>query len=83
MQNLRNIREDVKIPHSKMCPKKMLEDIGNLFVKCMRQVTKSHLCHLLGLSDYYVRYRQRAFCERSAKVTNWVTDPFRWFCELV
>ena len=37
MQNLRNIREDVKIPHSKMCRKKMLEDIGNLFVKCMRQ----------------------------------------------
>ena len=26
----------------------------------MRQVTKSHLYHLLGVSDYYVMYRQRA-----------------------
>ena len=21
------------------------------------------------------------FCETSAKVTNWITDPFRWLCE--
>ena len=26
----------------------MLGNIGDLFVKCMRQVTKSHLYHLLG-----------------------------------
>ena len=51
-------------------------NIGNLFVICMGQVTKSHLYHLLGVSDYYVMYRQRAKCEMSAKVTNWVTDPF-------
>ena len=35
----------------------MLGNIGDLFVKCMRQVTKGHLYHLLGVSDYYVMYR--------------------------
>ena len=40
--------------------KNMLGNIGNLFVKCMQQVTKDHLYHLLGVSDYYVMYRQRA-----------------------
>ena len=39
----------------------MLGNIGNLFVKCMRQVTKGHLYHLLGVLDYYVMYRQRVF----------------------
>ena len=38
----------------------MLGNIGNLFVKCMQQVTKGHLHHLLGESDYYVMYRQLA-----------------------
>ena len=28
--------------------------IGDLFVKYMRQVTKGHLYHLLGVSDYYI-----------------------------
>ena len=37
----------------------MLGNIGDLFVICMRQVTKSHLYRLLGVSDYYVMYRQR------------------------
>ena len=35
----------------------MMENIGNLFVKCMRQLIKGHLSHL---SDCYVMYRQRA-----------------------
>ena len=35
----------------------MLGNIGDLFVKCMRQVTKSHLYHLLGVSDYIGIYR--------------------------
>ena len=39
--------------------KNMLGDIGNVFVKCMRQVTKGHLYHPSGVSDYYVMYRQR------------------------
>ena len=40
--------------------KNMLGNIGDPFVKCMQQVTKGHLyCHLLGVSDYYVMYRQR------------------------
>ena len=30
----------------------MLENIGKLFVKYMQQVTKDHLYHLLGVSDY-------------------------------
>ena len=34
--------------------KNMLGNIGDLFVKCVQQVTKSHLHHLLGVSDYYV-----------------------------
>ena len=34
--------------------KNMLGNIGDLFEKCMRQVTKGHLYHLLGVSDYYV-----------------------------
>ena len=37
--------------------KNMVGNIGDLFVKCMRQVTKSQLSHLLGVSDYYVIYR--------------------------
>ena len=37
----------------------MLGNIGDLFVKCMRQVTKVHLYYLLGVSDYYVMYRRR------------------------
>ena len=38
----------------------MLGNIGNPFVKCMRHVTKDHLYHLLGVSDYYVMCRHRA-----------------------
>ena len=40
--------------------KNMLGNIGDLFVKCMRQVTKGHFYNLLGVSDYYVMYRQKA-----------------------
>ena len=47
------IRGDVKILHSWMT-KNVLGNIGNLFVKHMREVTKDHLYHLLGVSDYYV-----------------------------
>ena len=36
----------------------MLGNIGDLFVKCMRQVTKTILYHLLGVLDYYVMDRQ-------------------------
>ena len=36
----------------------MLENIGDLFVKCMGQVTKAHLYHLFLVSYYYVMYRQ-------------------------
>ena len=50
---------DIKIPYSRMT-KICWGNIGNLFVICMRQVTKGHLYHLLGVSDYYVMYRQRA-----------------------
>ena len=64
----------------------MLGNIGNLFVKCMCQVTKAicticwgyrntMLCIGRGLSQ---------FCETSAKVINWVTDPLAGsvnFCE--
>ena len=50
----------------------MLGNISKLFVKCMQQVTKGHLYHMLGVLDYYVMYRQRAtqFCETYAKFTN-------------
>ena len=65
-------RGDIRIPHSRMT-KTCWENIGNLFVICMRQITKGYLYHL-GVLDYYVMYRQ---------VTNWVTDPFRWLCELL
>ena len=37
----------------------MLGKIADLFVKCMRQVTKGHLYHLFGVSDYYVMNRER------------------------
>ena len=50
-----------KIPHSiRRMTKTHRGNIGNLFVICMQQVTKGHLYHLLGVSDYYVMYRQRA-----------------------
>ena len=62
----------------------MLGNIGDLFVKCMPQVTKGHLYHLLGISDYYAMYGTgpSQFCETSAKITDWVTDPLRWFCNI-
>ena len=36
------------------------------------------------VSDYYdcIGRKQSEFCETFAKVTNWVTDPIRWLCEL-
>ena len=34
------------------------------------------------LCNVYIGRGQSLFCETSAKVTNWVTDPFRWLCEL-
>ena len=53
----------------------MLRTIGNLFMKCMQQVTKGHSTHLFGVLDYYAMNRQRAqfIFEMSANVTNWVT----------
>ena len=59
--------------------KNMPGNIDNLFLKRMQQVTKGHLYHLFGVSDYCVMYRRRgkAVCETSTKVTNWVTDHFR------
>ena len=40
---------------------------------------------VLGVLDYYVMCStgQSPFCETSAKVSNWVPDPFRWLCELL
>ena len=53
------VRGDIKIRHSRLT-KNMLGNIGDLFVKRMRQVTKSHLHNLLGVSDYYIMYMHRA-----------------------
>ena len=53
------LRGDIINPHSRMT-KTCWCNIGNLFVICMWQVTKSHLYHLLGVLDYYVMYRHRA-----------------------
>ena len=54
-------------------------DVGELFLRFLRHVTKSHYYHLLAVSDYYiVLYRQpRQFCETFAEVTNYVIA----FCE--
>ena len=42
----------------------MLGNIGNMLTKCMLKITKCMQQvtkgHLLGVSDYYVMYRQRA-----------------------
>ena len=63
-------------PTSLILDKNMLGNIGHLFVKCRRQVTKGHEYHLLVVLYYYVMYRHRAsqFCETSANITDWVTD---------
>ena len=45
---------------SKKKKKKMMGNIGSMFVKCIRRVTNGNLYHLFGVSDYYVTYRQRA-----------------------
>ena len=54
----------------------------DLFVKCMRQVTKGHLYHLLGILDYYVMMGRgpSQFCETSAKVTDWVCELLLKVC---
>ena len=57
----------------------MLGNIGDLFVKCMQQVTKGHLYHLLGVSDYYVMYRHRA--QRSPTGLLIPLDGSVTFCE--
>ena len=66
----------------------MLGNIGDLIMKCMCQVTKGHLYHLLGVSDYYVMYWHgpSQFCETSAKIIDWVTESLDGsviFCEKV
>ena len=63
----------------------MLGNIGDLSVKCMPKVTKCHVYYLLGVSGYYVMYRHRAqsLCETSAKITDWGTDPLRWFLNIL
>ena len=50
----------------------MRGDIGDPFVKCMRQINME--CIGKDPSHFY---------EMSLKLTNWVTDPFRWFYELL
>ena len=47
---------DIKIPHSRLT-KACWRNVGNLFVICMKQVTKDHLYHLFGVLDFYVIYR--------------------------
>ena len=64
----------------------MLGNIGDLFVKCMRHVTKGHLYHLLGyrITMYCIGTGPSQLCETSAKITDWVTDPLDGsvtFCE--
>ena len=50
--------------------------VGELFLRFLQHVTKSHYYHLSVVSDYYIElYRQlRLFCETSAEfeVTNYV-----------
>ena len=67
--------------------KNMPGNIGNLLVKCMQQVIKKTFVRSVGVSDYYAMYNAigrepSQCCEMSVKVTNCVTDPFQWFCEL-
>ena len=53
----------------------MLGNIGDLFVKCMRQVVKGHSYQLLEVSDYYVMYSQTAQSFLSPKATNGYLIP--------
>ena len=57
----------------------MLGNIGDLFSEMYGTRHKRPFVPSVGLLDYYVMYRQwpSQFCETSAKVTNWVTDPLR------
>ena len=50
----------------------------------MRQVTKSHSHHLLGVLGYMscVDRGPSQFCEMYSMVTNFVTDPLRYFVSL-
>ena len=67
-----NVRRALKFP-------RMTKTYWETFVKCMRQVTKGHLYHLLGVSVYYVMYRQRAQSVLSnvSKGYELVIDPLR------
>ena len=57
----------------------MMGNIGDLFVKYMRQVTKDQLYHLLGyqVTVYFIGRGLSQFCETSVKVIKCVIDPFR------
>ena len=50
-----SLRGEVTIPHSRMT-KSLQGNIGNLFRKFVRHVTKDYLRQLLVASDYYVLY---------------------------
>ena len=53
------LRGDVKIPLSRMT-KDLQGNIDRVFFRLLRQVTKSHLHHLLVVSDCCVLYGERA-----------------------
>ena len=52
------LRGDIKIPHSRMT-KTYWETLATCLWNVCQKVTKGHIYHLLGVTDYYVMYRPR------------------------
>ena len=65
----------------------MLGNIGNLFCKMYETSHKMQFVPSVRgmglLCNVKADRGPSQYCETSAKVTKKVTDPFRWFCELL
>ena len=76
------VRREVKIIQDRVT-KNMQQNIVELSLKCMRQVTKV-ICTICWWywSTYRERERAKSICEMSAMVTNCASDPLDGFVDL-
>ena len=70
------LRGDVKIPHSRMT-----KTCWETLVTCLLNVRDKSQKAICTICWGYRITGPSQFCETSAKITDWVTDPLRWFCK--
>ena len=79
----RMLRGDIKIPHSRMtktCWETLVTCLWNICDNASHK--KPFVLSVFGIGLLWcIDTGPSQFCETSVKVTNWVTNPFRWFCD--